>query len=259
MSTSMPEGIRLQKMKSEIVLQERVVQTVASSLDAPIYYRSGQSTRGFRFMDPGWKHFCLLKAVRAVSGLNACVRLFGGGFSQEIVVLIRTIVECTTYIEFVLTGLVGDELAPEQRKYVEAYFADFERNAPEDFGRPHVRQGRVHKVIGAHTDEMVRQTDPKGAFAGVDSAKLMSNVYLTHSNYVHGRYPEVMDLFGGDPPHFHPCGMRGTPKDLENLDILEAYVVAVSNALRFMVMKMKLKPTILRDPKLAAWYPPKAA
>jgi hypothetical protein len=259
MRHALPEGIRIQKIRSEIALQERVVGILANSLDAPIYYQSGRGHRGFRFLKPSWRHFCLLKAVRAVSGLNACVRLFGGGFTQEIAVLIRTIVECTTHIEFIVAGLVDQQLAPEQEKYVASYFADFKRDAVEEFNRPRVRQREVHKAVGAHTDELVRRIDLDRAFASVDSAKLMSNVYLTYSNYVHSRYPEVMDLFGGDPMHFHLCGMRGTPKDIENLEILETFAITVSNTLRFLVLNSGLRERVLKDAELAAWYPPQAA
>jgi predicted GIY-YIG superfamily endonuclease len=150
MPSSLPEGIRLQKLKSEILLQERIVQTIARSLDIPIFYRLGNFNQGFWYAKPGWKHFCLLKAVRAVSGLNACVRLFEGGFSQEISVLIRTIHECTSHIDFIVAGLDGELLAAEQLKYVNAYFADCNRDAVTDFGRPRVRQGDVHNTVGAH-------------------------------------------------------------------------------------------------------------
>ena len=257
MSSTLPFGIRLQKIRAEIELQERAVQKIADSLDTPIFYRSGLF-RGFRYLKPDWKHFCLLKAVRAVSGMNACVRLADGGFTQEVAVLIRTIVEYTTHIEFILAGLVANELAEEQKKYVEAFFADFKRESHEDFSRPRIRQGQVHKAVGAHTDAMLRKVDSQ-TYAKVESEKLLSNVYLTHSNYVHGRYPEVMDLFGGDPLHFHLCGMRGTPKDLENVEILETFVVTVSNALRFLIFYMGLREEVLCDPDLAGWYPPKAA
>jgi hypothetical protein len=259
MSQSLPNSLRLQKIAAEIETQERVTMLLANSLDGPIFYHSGKLSRGFRYMKPGWRHFCLLKAVRAVSGLNACVRLCSAGFSQEIAVLIRTIAECTTHIDYIVAGLEGEDLAAAQREYVEAFFADFKRDAVEDFGRPRVPQGKVHKVVGAHTDQMVQRLDSEGVFADVDSAKLLSSVCLTHSNYVHSRYPEVMDLFGGDPPRFHLRGMSGTPKDIENLEILETFTCTVSNALRFVVIHAGLKQRVLQDPDLAAWYPPRAA
>ena len=31
------------------------------------------------------------------------------------------------------------------------------------------------------------------------------------SGFVHGAYPHIMELYGGNPPHFHLNGMLGTP------------------------------------------------
>jgi hypothetical protein len=38
------------------------------------------------------------------------------------------------------------------------------------------------------------------------------------------KYPEVMDLYGGTPGRFHLDGMRGTPKDEENHQIVDTFV-----------------------------------
>ena len=43
-----------------------------------------------------------------------------------------------------------------------------------------------------------------------------------YSGYVHAASENIMDMYGGDPPHFHVGGMTGTPrvsaceKDAEN-------------------------------------------
>jgi hypothetical protein len=82
----------------------------------------------------------------------------------------------------------------------------------------------------------------------------MSETYLTYSNYVHSRYPEVMDLYGGHPQHFHLAGMRGTPKDVENLAIVSVFISTVSITLRFVVLKFGLVEKLRRYPNLTSWY-----
>src|ERR1700756_1369845 len=47
------------------------------------------SDRGYRFDEPTTHHFCLLKAVRVVSALNASIELARRGYTQEIAVLMR--------------------------------------------------------------------------------------------------------------------------------------------------------------------------
>lgn len=247
-------GQRLKTLRSKIDVLESVVQFVSATLPPPLPYHSGFLHSGFRFGRPTWKHFCLLKSVRAVSGLNACFALLPGGFSQEIAVLLRTIVECTTHIEYVLASLKAGTLEKPAMDYVERYFQDFRRNEVSDFLRPKLRQGEVHKTVGSETDQLISQTDRSNEFQSVDSAKLLSNVYLTYSNYVHSRYPEVMDLYEGQPGHFHLGGMAGTSKDEENIELIECTTVTVSNALKFSILRMDLLDKISERTDLAQWF-----
>lgn len=248
MRTELPEKLRLQKITAEIEFQQRLLGRISALLGTPILYDSGKQHVGFRFLRPTWKHFCFLKAVRAVSGLSACLNLYQGGFAQEIVVILRTVLECTTHMEYVVAGLTGDKLATPQAEYIESYFADFKRNCSSDYAKPGVRQGEVHKAVGAQTDEFVRRSDKESKYAGVNSAELMSNTYKNLSGYVHCRYPEVMDLYGGNPARFHLSGMRSTIKDDENIAFLETYIVTVANALRFFVIGLDVEEIIM-DPE----------
>lgn len=248
-------------MKTEITIfreqtsiQEEVVNLIASSIEPAIYNHSGKMHRGFIFTKPGAEHFCLLKAVRAVSGLNAVIVLCEHGYTQEIGVLIRTIVECTTHIDYVIAGYDENGLKEKQRKYVEQYFADFRSDNVSDYGRPHVRQGDVHKIVGAHTDKQIREIEGPSEIHKVNTAELMSKLYRASSNYVHCRYPEVMDLYSGVPRHFHMKGMLGTSKDAENMAVVETFLKTVSLALKLMVLKFGMIEEICKNTRLHEWY-----
>lgn len=253
------EPARLGAIEIEISAMENVIGVIVSSLKLPIIYHSGSQHVGFRFADPDWRHFCLLKAVRAVSALNAMTVLYRNGFSQEIAVLIRTVVECTSHVDYVLAGLENDALSGKQGEYVKAFFADYKRNTVDDFTKPKVPQSAVHKAVGDKADATLREIEEGKDFANVSMAKLLSNVYLTYSNFVHCRYPETMDMFGGSPLHFHLRGMRGTPKDRENLEQIEAFTVSVSNSLRGLVMGMHLIERVRSNGTLKDWFPAKSS
>jgi hypothetical protein len=109
----------------------------------------------------------------------------------------------------------------------------------------------VHRQLGAELDSLAQEGDrPKNSKA----EHLFSNVYLTYSNYVHGKYPETMDLYGGAPAHFHLRGMGGTPKDAENLAIIDSFVDTVSITFAQMVSYLRLHDLVERDPLLADWF-----
>ena len=244
--------IELDRVRVKIGPLERLVAACSASLVPPIFYHSGREHYGYRYGKPGVRHFCLLKAVRAVSALNAMIALARGGFAQEIGVLVRTMVECTTHIDFVLDALDENEvLAPDVDKYVREFFADFARNSSADFKRAQVRQGVVHQRLGAKLDDMSRQEGDAGQRAPAE--RMYSNVYLTYSNYVHAKYPEIMDLYGGVPGRFHLDGMQGT-KDEENLQIVDAFIDTAAITLKLMVTRLRLHSILKADPALGIWF-----
>ena len=237
----------LDMLQSRVRPLEQLVGAFAATLGPPLKYHSGQVHYGFRYAKPDERHFCLLKCSRAVSALNASIVLARHGYPQEIAVLIRTLIECTTHVKYVLNGRQSDgELTAEMKKYVQGYFSDFARNTASDFKRTDLRQGAVHNAIGKDLE--------KFALDGVDPSKLLSNVYLTYSNYVHAKYPEAMDLYGGIPGRFHVCGMSGTPKDNENVLAIEAFIDDVSNTLKLLILQLNLKPLLSENRALREWY-----
>lgn len=244
---------QLDELKVRVAPMERLLTIFAASLPSPIFYHSGQEHYGYRYGKPDVRHFCLLKSVRTVSALNAMIALARGGFAQEIGVLVRTLVECTTHVEFAIDAI--DEngvLAPDVEKYIQDFFADFARNSSADFKRAQVRQGLVHQRLGTTLDRAAQEAGYIGQRAPAE--RMYSNVYLTFSNYVHAKYPEIMDLYGGTPGRFHIDGMRGTSKDDENFQIIDAFIDTASIALKLMVSKLRLHPLLEAEPSLGIWF-----
>ena len=97
----------LQALEAKLDPLDRIVRLLTASLDAPRMHRS-ISGQGFRYDGPGVTHLCLIKGVRAISAFNASLELARKGYMQEIAVLMRTLVECTTHIEFVLERFRDD-------------------------------------------------------------------------------------------------------------------------------------------------------
>jgi hypothetical protein len=227
----------------------------AKTLPSPLFYDSGRDHYGFRYGKPDLRHFCLLKGIRAVSGLNAAVELVRTGYTQEFVVLLRTVVEYRTHIEFVLSAIdKTGNLRADAETHVQDYFSDFARNSAADFKRSQLRQGAVHDSVGAMLRSGIEQSGDSEKFTDVIPSKLLSNVYLNFSNYVHARYPEVMDLFGGSPPSFHLRGMSGTPKDSENLELLDSSITSMSLTLKLTAQKLNMANLIQNDTALAEWF-----
>lgn len=140
--------IALRALEEKLEPLDRVIRLFAASLGEPTLRKNGDE-RGFRYEAPDVQHFCLLKAVRALSALNAAIELARKGYTQEIAVLMRTLIECTTHIEFVLEIDDTEEHRTVVRKYIEDFFfrwapqpdyGDSEGTNPARQGARHARQ-----------------------------------------------------------------------------------------------------------------------
>jgi hypothetical protein len=154
--------------------------------------------------------------------------------------------EFMTHIDFVTNPGKSEKEQKEAQEYVEAFFADSWRDPSKGIKRAQVPQRMVHEAIGKGLDDF-----NKGA---IPAAKLHSNIYRAYSNYVHGKYPEIMDLYGGLPGRFHLRGMSDTPKDAENVEILGTFIVSATQCAIQVIQRLKLSPLINADPVLTKWH-----
>jgi hypothetical protein len=241
----------LEQLQSHLEPLERFVSLFAMSLGEPQLLQKNQE-RGFRYETPDVRHFCLLKAVRVVSALNASLVLARAGYVQEILTLMRTIAEFTTHIDYVLDPPSSEKHKMDVENYIEAFFADCWRDPALGIKRAQVPQGAVHEAIGATLDKLAQQYGD--GEDRVPAMKLLSNVYRAYSNVVHGKYPEIMDLFGGRPGRFHLRGMGSTPKEVEAAETVETFIVTAINMCGTIIQRLKLQTLVESDPVLAKWY-----
>jgi hypothetical protein len=229
---------------------ERTIRLFSASLEKPTQVK-GAGGNGFRYSGPDVRHFCLLKAVKALSAMNAALVLARSGFVQEVIVLIRTIVEATRHIEFVLDLDISAGHKETVRKYMEEYFADSDRGPGVQMRREPIQQGKVHEQLGKTLDEIA---EGKGARNRISAKIVYKSTYHQYSGYVHGRYPEIMDLYGGRPGQFHVHGMSGTPKDGEVLEQLAAFCDTMSTTFIIMIEQLDLRAIVEADPIVGNWY-----
>jgi hypothetical protein len=143
----------IQALEEKIEPLERVIRLFAAQLGQPIFEKD-DTISAFRYAKPDVRHFCLLKAAKAMGALNACFVLAKAGFMQEIFALLRTLMEATRHIEFVLDIDDSTEHKTTVEKYMAEYFADTDRAAGSEMKRAPIQQGRVHEQLGKTLDEI---------------------------------------------------------------------------------------------------------
>lgn len=184
----------------------------------------------FRYANKGIHEALLQKLARSISGLNAVAILLNAGYVQEVGVLFRTLDEIQEDIFFLATAETNAARTERHTQYLEAFYAEAVFSRPE--GSLEVPKPNLvpRKKIRAHTMNTIGQ--------GVNVSQVLTtseSIGTAYSGYVHAASENIMDMYGGDPPHFHLQGMRGTPRvatysrDAENYvyrGLMAAIVVA---------------------------------
>jgi hypothetical protein len=248
---TMSTEIALRALEGNLDPLERITRLFTAHLREPTL-RKEEDERGFRYEAPDVRHFCLLKAVRALSAFNASIELARKGYVQEIAVLMRTLIECTTHIEFVLELDESEDHRAVVNKYISDFFADHHRSPSAELRKAQIAQGKVHATLGRSLDRVAEQF---GELEGRTPAeRLYSSSYRAFSNYVHAKYPECMDLYGGRPGQFHLHGMSGTPKEGENLEMLQTFAGTLETCFVRMLQGLNLRRFVDGDPVIGVWF-----
>jgi hypothetical protein len=146
-----------------------------------------------------------------------------------------------------------DRVSGKLEVFIAEFFNDTQRGESVQPSSPaKLSQKFVNELIGSQLDKFssVAPGDPSWK----STADRHWHIDWVFSNYVHGKYPETMDMYGGVPGRFHLSGMRGTPKDLENLQMLDALTTTASRSFVGLVQGLKLKQLLSEDEMLKEWY-----
>ena len=161
----------------------------------------------FRYSENTVYHIAFLKSVRMVSGLNASLILLAGGYYQEIMVVLRTIDDFFSDILFILENAEKSILSDTQKKFMDDFFKEEFLNPDNPLANTKRRSTVPKRKIWASVARQLGQyANPS------DAQKILQVTNDAFSGYVHGAYPQIMELCGGKPPRFHLNGVLLSPR-----------------------------------------------
>lgn len=170
-----------------------------------------------RFKERSCQQALILKLARQVSGLYAIDALILHGFVQEQGVIQRTLDEIGEDIFFLAMGL-QEGMEPLHDQLLRAFWAE-EFDQPGDaLQSTQKRSSPLRRKIHAYLARLGGPDRDRSTAQEVN--RTISKAY---SGYVHAAAPHIMDLYGGEPPHFHVSGMRGTPRLSEHIEDAKNY------------------------------------
>lgn len=161
----------------------------------------------YRFVEKDIYQAMFLKLARVQSLVRAATVLLANGFVQEQGILQRTIDETNEDIMFLVYSVTNDEITELHKKFLEAFWEEEIDESGTLMNSKQKRPMIPRKQIQAYLAKIEGvKIEPSRQ---QDAAK---TIYKTYSGYVHGASPHLMDMYGGNPPHFHTNGMLGTPR-----------------------------------------------
>jgi len=173
----------------------------------------------FRFREKDIYQAIILKLAHAQSAVRAAYVLLQDGFLQEQAILHRVIDETNEDIIFLAYAVTNDTITDLHKRFLDAFW---EEEIDESGNMIDSRQKRPmipRKKIRAYLANVERVVVDQSR-----SIELSKTLSKTYSGFVHGAAPQIMDMYGGNPPHFHTKGLLGTSRMQEYADDLWNYM-----------------------------------
>lgn len=161
----------------------------------------------FRFVEQTLEQALLLKLARLVTGLRAVDVLMRAGLLQEMAATCRMLDEIGEDVAFLAAPLTNDEITELHERYLRGFWAEEFQDADATLARHQKPDTPRRNKIQAYIQRVL---NPDGNFSQMSDVS--QAVGGTYSGYIHASAVQVLDLYGGDPPHFHIEGMQGTPR-----------------------------------------------
>ena len=185
---------------------EATVHGLAKHVPAPQRIRTN-NWFVFRHVEKSLHQAIVQKLARLVSTLYATRLLLNHGFVQEVGALKRILDEIQDDILFLLSGI--DNQSTLHREFLDAFFEE-EFDADTALESTQKRTMISRRKIRAHNARVIADI-PDSPFDTSRTTEILRTINKANSGYVHAASPQIMELYGGNPPHFHMSGMLGTP------------------------------------------------
>ena len=173
----------------------------------------------FRYKEKDIYQAIILKLARAQSAVRAAYVLLKNGFLIEQAILHRAIDETNEDIIFLAYAVTNDTITDLHKRFLDAFWEEEIDESGNMIDSKQKRPMIPRKKIRAYIANIEKAIlDPS---RGIELSRTLSKTY---SGFVHGASPHIMDMYGGNPPHFHTKGLLGTPRMQEYADDLWNYM-----------------------------------
>jgi hypothetical protein len=215
---------------------EQQYKIMADVFGPPVVVVQGPAF-SFRYSNPKESDslLCFLKGVKLVSTLNAALVLLHHGYVHEVAALCRMADDFVNEIMFIIQPLNEDKLSKDQERFLIEFFQEEFEDIEDPLGTGKKRDNVPRRKIFAAFGQIVSELNPS------DAQNVAMTINRTLSGYIHGAYPQIMELCDENTPQFHMSGMPGTPREDEWREQLIIYIHRSIMASELISRKLGLK------------------
>ena len=191
--------------------------------------------RVWRFIEKDLYQALFLKTARSQSLIRSARLLYDHRFLQELSILQRPIDETNEDMSFLALGCING-ISDLHNRFMEAFWLE------------EIDETGVVSTLGKKLPRILRK-DIQAYLAGCqDTEKLkqltrdsLGTLYKNYSGHVHGASVYIMEMYCGDPPHFHTNGIREEEHESVHVNILYSYTLRCFDVLWFVSLAFNVK------------------
>lgn len=171
----------------------------------------------YRYMEKSPHQAVIMKLARLATSLNAARVLLGAGLLQDQGATQRVIDELNEDVCYLSLGLIRDEWPTWHDRYLAEFWQ-------EEFDAATAMQStqRRDRVPREKVRAFIAKFE-EGGFDQSTKVSVTATVAKTYSGYVHGAGSHIMEMYFGDPPHFHVGASYASPFWGDHVEDLNNY------------------------------------
>lgn len=175
----------------------------------------------YRYKEESLEQAIILKLARVITGLRSALALLKLGYFQEVGSLQRIIDDFCEEIAFLSLAKITETRNKHHDRFLEGFYMELFEDPfkPEESlsqKRPIVSRKQIRESIESSAESLT-QGGVNPMNVANEAIRTVSNMY---NSFTHGGASQILEMYGGEPEHFHLRGMRGTQRDQEHLQDL---------------------------------------
>ena len=193
--------------RETIGICDRAFQTLEAQIPAPIRVRYGDDFV-FRYEKHTPEIVAVQKLSRISTGLKASMALLHLGLYQELGSMFRMLDEFREDVHLMCNAIRNQGTSDVQQRFIEEFFQEeFDSDSPLESTqkRDRIQRKKIQAALAKTSKEVLNPSDAQGV------ARTLAKVF---SGYVHGSSVHILEMYGGNPPHYYLNGMRGTGHEM---------------------------------------------